>query len=48
MMMSDFPGIASTPQHYLAMAKDFLEDKDSEKTGGEKLCAYYDNIVKGW
>lgn len=30
---------------YLKMAKDFLEDKDAGVKFGEKLAAYYDNIV---
>lgn len=30
---------------YLKMAKDFLEDKDAGVRFGEKLAAYYDNIV---
>lgn len=31
----------------VAMAKEWLEDKKSAVKGGEKLSAYYDNIVKG-
>lgn len=30
---------------YLKMAKDFLDDKDAGVKYGEKLAAYYDNIV---
>lgn len=30
---------------YLKLAKDFLEDKDAGVKYGEKLAAYYDNIV---
>ena len=47
MMMSDYPSIMSDPHLALAMAKDFLEDKDSELKGSDKLCAYYYEIVKG-
>lgn len=47
MMMSDYPSIMSDPHLALVMAKDFLEDKDSELKGSEKLCAYYYEIVKG-
>ena len=34
-------------QKYVAMAKQFLEDKDAKVKGGEKLSAYYDAIVMG-
>ena len=47
MMMSDYPSIMSDPHLALVMAKDFLEDKDSELKGSDKLCAYYYEIVKG-
>lgn len=47
MMMSDYPSIMSDPHLALAMAKDFLEDKDSKLKGSDKLCAYYYEIVKG-
>ena len=47
MMMSDYPGIMSDPHLALAMAKNFLEDKDSKLKGSDKLCAYYYEIVKG-
>lgn len=32
---------------YLKMAKDFLCDEDAEKQYGEKLAAYYDNVLDG-
>jgi len=32
---------------YVSLAKDFLEDKDSELSGGEKLSAYYEYVVCG-
>lgn len=47
MVMSDYPKIANEPHSYLAMAKDWLEDKDSKLKGSEKLCAYYYEVVKG-
>lgn len=47
MMMSDYPDIATNHQTYIVMAKDFLEDKDSELKGSDKLCAYYYEVVKG-
>lgn len=46
MLMTDFPNIGQ-PETYIAMAKQWLEDKDSELTGSEKLAAYYYTIVKG-
>lgn len=46
MLMSDYPNIGQ-PETYIAMAKQWLEDKDSELTGSEKLSAYYYTIVKG-
>lgn len=46
MLMSDYPNIGQ-PETYIAMAKQWLEDKDSELTGSEKLAAYYYTIVKG-
>ena len=46
MLMSDFPNIMQ-PETYIAMAKQWLEDKDSALTGSEKLSAYYYTIVKG-
>lgn len=46
MLMSDFPNIGQ-PETYIAMAKQWLEDKDAELTGSEKLSAYYYTIVKG-
>ena len=47
MVMSDYPQIAHEPHTYLAMAKEWLEDKDSNLKGSEKLCAYYYEVVKG-
>lgn len=47
MMMSDYPSIMSDPHLALAMAKDFLEGKNTELKGSEKLCAHYYEIVKG-
>lgn len=47
MVISDYPKIANEPHSYLAMAKDWLEDKDSALKGSEKLCAYYYEIIKG-
>ena len=32
---------------YMRMGKDFLCDEDAELQYGEKLAAYYDNIVEG-
>lgn len=47
MVLSDYPKIANEPHTYLALAKDWLEDKDTALKGSEKLCAYYYEIVKG-
>lgn len=46
MLMTDFPNIAQ-PETYIAMAKQWLEDKDAALKGSEKLCEYYYTIVKG-
>lgn len=47
MMMSDYKmDMLNSPQAYMIMAKDFLDDKDSDLKGSEKLCAYYYEIVK--
>lgn len=46
MLMTDFPNIGQ-PETYIAMAKQWLEDKDAELSGSEKLSAYYYTIVKG-
>lgn len=35
----------SDPEIYIKLAKDFLNDKDAGVKYGEKLAAYYDNIV---
>lgn len=47
MIVSDYSSVISDPHIALAMAKDFLEDKDSELKGSDKLCAYYYEIIKG-
>ena len=47
MVMSDFPQIANDPHTYLALAKDWLHDKDSKLQGADKLCAYYYEVVEG-
>lgn len=47
MLLSDFPKIANEPHTYLSMAKDWLEDHDSNLKGSERLCAYYYEIIKG-
>jgi hypothetical protein len=46
MVMSDYPQVANEPHTYLAMAKDWLHDKDSELQGSDKLCAYYYEVIK--
>jgi hypothetical protein len=49
MIATDYPksvGFADINRN-VAMAKEWLEDKDSNLKGGEKLSAYYDNVVKG-
>ena len=47
MVMSDFPQIANEPHTYLALAKDWLHDKDSKLQGADKLCAYYYEVIEG-
>ena len=47
MVMSDYPQIANEPHSYLALAKDWLHDKDSKLQGADKLCAYYYEVVEG-
>lgn len=47
MALSDYNNISNEPRVYLAIAKGFLEDKDSNLKGSDKLCAYYYEIVKG-
>jgi hypothetical protein len=47
MMISDYPSIANEPHTYLAMAKNFLEDKDIAVSPSEKLCIYMYEIVMG-
>lgn len=37
----------SDVQRYVSLAKEWLEDKDSNLKGGEKLSAYYDSVIKG-
>lgn len=46
MMATDYSKTIGTANMdvYLRLAKDFLEDKDSELKGGEKLAAYYDVV----
>lgn len=39
--------VGSNMDIYIAMARDFLEDKDAAVKGGEKLAVYYDCIVSG-
>lgn len=49
MMATDYPksvGYADINRN-VAMAKEWLEDKDSNLKGPEKLSAYYDNVIKG-
>ena len=38
---------SASPEIYIKMAKDWLEDKDSELKGGEKLAVYHDCIIMG-
>ena len=45
MLISDFKQIANDPHHYLALAKEWLEDDDVMRKGSEKLCAYLYTIV---
>ena len=45
MQVSDYPQIANEPHTYLAMAKAWLEDKDIDLDGSEKLCKYMYEIV---
>ncbi len=48
MLMSDYTmDMLNSPQAYMIMAKDFLNDDDSYLKGGDKLCAYYYEVVKG-
>lgn len=48
MIISDYPNeLISSAQMAILFAKHFLEDKDSKLKGGEKLCAYYYEVVKG-
>lgn len=47
MVMSDYPQIANEPHTYIALAKDWLEDKDSKLKDSEKLCAYYYEVING-
>lgn len=47
MLVSDFKQVANDPHHYLALAKEWLEDDDIERRGSEKLCAYLYAIVLG-
>ena len=45
MQVSDYPQIANEPHTYLAMAKAWLEDKDIDLDGSEKLCKYMYEIA---
>lgn len=46
MMFTDYwQTVGQNIAMYLALAKDFLEDKDAGVKYGEKLAAYYDSIV---
>lgn len=48
MMMSDYKmDMLNSPQAYMILAKQWLDDEDSELKGSEKLCAYLYEIVKG-
>lgn len=47
MMLSDYKSASNDPHLYLSMAKQWLEDEDVALKGGEKLAAYYYEIVKG-
>ena len=48
MLMSDLKlDSINSPQAYMILAKQWLEDKDAELQGAEKLSAYYCEIVKG-
>lgn len=49
MLFDDFKKTlgSASPELYVALAKDFLEDEDAELQGGEKLYAYYEYIVCG-
>ena len=47
MMISDYPSLANEPHTYLAMAKQFLEDKDIAVSPSEKVCIYMYEIVMG-
>lgn len=47
MMQSDYKNVGNDAHIYMQMAKSFLEDKDAEKQGSEKLCIYMYEIVKG-
>lgn len=38
--------VGSNMDIYIAMARDFLQDKDAAVKGGEKLAVYYDCIVE--
>ena len=45
MVMSDYPSIANEPHTYISLAKDWLEDEDSNLKGSDKLCAYYYEVI---
>lgn len=47
MILSDYSNqLIPNPQEAILFAKDWLEDKDSDLKGSEKLCAYYYEVVK--
>lgn len=45
MQVSDYPTIANEPRIYLGMAKSWLEDKDIDLDGSDKLCKYMYEIA---
>lgn len=47
MLISDFTSLTNDPNVYIKMAKDFLDDKDIDMSGSEKLCTYLYEIVLG-
>ena len=47
MMISDYKELFNDPMVFIKMAKAFLEDKDAEAKGGEKLCTYMYEIALG-
>ena len=47
MVISDYGTVSNDPHYFIALAKGFLEDSDSNLKGGDKLCAYYYDVVNG-